>query len=87
MKYSISSTGIDSYLWDTTHYLMERYGVDAAERMVSPLRYYLDTGRGSVPFLRLLLGTKPFIIARILAKGGADADIIMAIKRRVRFEG
>lgn len=85
MKYTISSTGIDNYLYDVTHYLMEHYGVDSAYRMVSPLQYYLDTGRGSSQFLHNLLGTKPYIIARILAKGGSDSDIMSAIKRRIHF--
>jgi hypothetical protein len=85
MKYSISSTGIDNYLYDVTHYLMEHHGIDTAYRMASPLQYYLNTGRGSTQFLHKLLETKPYIIARILAKGGADSDIMDAIKRRIRY--
>ena len=83
MKYTLSSTGIDNYLYEVLHYLMERHGVDAAYRMISPLQWYLNTGRGSVQFLHKMLNTKAFVIARILAKGGSDAEIMDAIKRRV----
>lgn len=59
--------------------------LEDANGMLSPLQYYLDTGRGSSQFLHNLLGTKPYIIARILAKGGSDSDIMSAIKRRIHF--
>ena len=79
--YTISSTGIDAYIWDVTMSLAAKNGLDAARRMVSPLVYYINTGRASVTFLRGLFSVSPAKVARILARGGSDNDILAAIKK------
>lgn len=79
--YTISSTGIDAYIWDVIFALAPDNGMDNAARMASPLTYYINTGRASTDFLRRLFQIKPARVARIIAKGGSDNDIMAAIKR------
>ena len=84
MSNSISRTAIDEHVWLITRYLWERYGVDAGNRMISPLNWYISTGRASVDFLHKFVAAKPCVIGRILAKGGADDDILRAIRGRIK---
>lgn len=84
MSNSISRTAIDEHVWLITRYLWERYGLDSGNRMVSPLNWYISTGRASVDFLHKFVAAKPCVIGRILAKGGADDDILRAIRGRIK---
>ena len=84
MSNSISRTAIDEHGWLITRYLWERYGVDAGNRMVSPLSWYISTGRASVDFLHKFVAAKPCVIGRILEKGGADDDILRSIRGRIK---
>lgn len=76
-------TKADEYIWKVESYLMSRYGVDAMHRMISPLTWYVNTGRASVTFLHLLYDVKPYCIGKILAKGGSHDDVIRKIRKRV----
>lgn len=73
----------DRYIWAVENYLMRKHGVDAAHRMLEPLTWYIWTCRASVDFLRKLTDTKPYIIGRILAKGGSTDEVINNIKKRI----
>lgn len=84
MNIRISKTAVDSYLWQVEKWLYEHYGIDAGNRMMSPLYWYIETGRGSSDFLKSLIACKPFVIGRILAKGGSDDNVLKAIKKRIR---
>ena len=77
------SNRIDNFIWKTKLYLMRKYGCDAADREISPLAWYINTGRASVPFLKALIASKPFMVARILHKGGSDDEIISRVKAYV----
>ena len=82
----MSRTKIDELIWSIQRELMNRYGVTAAERMIMPLVWYIDTGRASTMFLKALASVRPFLIARDLAKGGSDEEIINRICRRIKYE-
>jgi len=71
---------IDSSLWNITVYLMRKYGCDTAYREISPLSWYINTGRASTEFIRQLAKAKPFMIGRMLHKGGSDDEIIKRVK-------
>lgn len=73
----------DTYIWAVEKYLMQKYGVDAMYRMIDPLTWYVNTGRASASFLQLLTQTKPFVIGRILAKGGSHDDVVRNIRKRI----
>lgn len=82
----MSRTKIDELIWSIQRELMNRYGVTAAERMIMPLVWYIDTGRASTMFLKALASVRPFLIARDLAKGGSDEEIINRICRRIKYD-
>lgn len=83
--YTISSDGIDSYIWDVQRVTMKSLSVDDSYRALSPLRYYINTGRASCDFLRKLLQTSPARIARILVSGGSDDEILKRIQRAIKY--
>ena len=80
----ISKSKIDNFLWEVEKVLMNRYGVDAAQRDMSTLYWY--TGRACVEFLHLLVKAKPFMVARRLHNGGSDEEIIKRIKALIGFK-
>lgn len=82
----MSYTKIENFLYEIEHYLMEKYGCDAAYRELSPLKWYITTGRASAPFLHSLLESKPFVIARLLHKGGSDDEVISRLKAKLNIE-
>lgn len=73
----------DRYIWAVEAYLMKKHGVDAARRMIDPLTWYIGTARASVDFLHKLVDVKPYIIGRILEKGGSHDEVINNIKTRI----
>ena len=79
----MSYTTVDNYLWEVTRYIMTRKGVDESVRMTDPLTWYVNTGRASAGFLKRLVDTKPYIIARLLMKGGSYDEAIARVRDRI----
>ena len=77
-------TKADYKLSEILSYLMKRYGVDAAYRLISPLEWYVNTGRASVEFLHRFYDAKPFVVARVLCAGGSDQEIVDHLKVKLR---
>lgn len=87
MDYITISTGtINTCLWHIQREIMQRHGVDFSDRAMSPLRHYIDTGRASALFLRCLICARPVLVARDLAKGGSDEEIINRVCKRIKYE-
>lgn len=82
----ISATSIDCALWAIKSHLMTKYGCDEADRSIAPLKWYINTGRASVDFLRKLMQAKPFMVARKLRQGGSDMEIIKRIQDYIGYE-
>lgn len=78
-------TKSDFYLMDLNSYLMKKYGVLEAERDISPLAWYINTGRAPTEFLKALYKAKIFMIARKLHAGGSYQDAINRIKKYLGF--
>jgi len=76
---------IDDYIWKVQKNLMNKYGIDEAERDIDPLKWYIHTGRASTEFINLLLGAKPFMIARKLHMGGSVDEAIDRIKIYIEY--
>lgn len=83
---SVNATSIETFLWDVQRELMDRYGVDTANREITPLRWYIDTGRASTPCIKKMMEAKPFMLARKLHQGGSDAEIINRILKYIGWE-
>lgn len=60
--------------------LMARYGVDESYRILDPLKWYINTGRASVDFIRRLGAEEPETIAHLLEQGGSVEDAVNRIK-------
>lgn len=82
-NYSVSRTGIDSFLWDVNRAIYTKTGDSGeSECIISVLVWYVNTGRASCDFLRQLFTFSPRVIANSLMKGGSDLDKIERIKKR-----
>lgn len=81
-KYSVSQSGIDSFLWDVERAVYAKIGdTRKTENTISALVWYVNTGRASCDFLRELFTFSPRVVANSLMKGGSDFDKIERIKK------
>lgn len=82
----MTATKIETMMWHIQRELMQRHGCDNAERMMYPIMWYVNSGRASAAFLAKLYATRPVLVARDLAKGGSDEEIINRICKRIGYE-
>ena len=81
-KYSVSQSGIDSFLWDVERAVYAKIGdTRKTENTISALVWYVNTGRASCDFLRKLFTFSPRVVANSLMKGGSDLTKSSALKR------
>ena len=80
----MNSNLIDTYLWGVRRYVRNKLGIDAGDRAMYPLMWYINTGRASTDFLKRLLNTKEFVIGRILIGGGNYDEVIRKIKSKLK---
>lgn len=85
MDVTMNKTVIETMLWHIQREIMQRHGVDAAERYMAPLKWYIDTGRASAGFLHALYYARPVLVARDLAKGGSDDEALERVFKRIRW--
>ena len=81
----VSDALIDMFLWNVRHYLERKYGSREAERMSDPLFWYVRTNRASLDFLGKLIEKKPYLIGRVLAKGGSYDEAIQRVKNYIGY--
>lgn len=83
--YIFSSTGIDNYLHDLKMYIAKREGdYNTASRMLSPLLWYVNTGRASSDFLKALMKCPYFSIYTVLRQQDSIENTIKGIQRKLR---
>lgn len=83
--YIFSSTGIDNYLHDLKMYISKREGdYNTASRMISPLIWYVNTGRASTDFLKALMKCPYFSIYTVLRQQDSIENTIKGIQRKLR---
>lgn len=81
----MNRTELETMLWHIEREIMNRHGVDAAARMIEPLKWYIDTGRASTAFLKALKEARPVLVARDLAKGGSTEDALKRVFKRINY--
>ena len=81
----MSKETIECGMWNIKRYMMFKWGCAAADREFYPLEWYVNTGRASVEFLNKLFDAKPFMIGRILHKGGSVDETISRIKAYIGY--
>lgn len=86
MRIPIDRVSVEMGLWHIERHLIEKYGLDTADIDMTPLRWYIDTGRASVDFLRALLAAKPFMVARKVHQGGSYEEVITRVKKYIGWE-
>ncbi len=85
---SVNKNTIDETLCDITNRLQTRATVDEADRCVSPLYWYINTGRAPTDFLRLLVnagGRQRESIAERLAKPGSYEAAVNSVCQCLGF--
>ena len=75
---------MEKYLWDVEAAII-RHGHSLSETsiLIDPLVWYVSTGRASAEWCNHLMEMKPFVIARILEKGGSYNEAVDRLKKRV----
>lgn len=81
----INRTSVEALLWRIQSYLIRKHGTRQAEIDMYPLRWYIDTGRASIGFLRVLFSAEPFMIARRLHAGGSYDEAISRLKDYLHY--
>ena len=76
---------VEDYIFQVWQYIAKREGTMMADKLISPIAWYINTGRASTDFIRKLLETKYFVIARLLMKYGITADdtVIHEVKHKI----
>lgn len=85
-KYGWSYAGLEAYIDDAWRYVLKKSAsVDAADRIMSPLEWWIKTGRASQYECKNLIAVKPYIIGRILMEKDLMPydDIILALKEKM----
>ena len=85
---SISRTAIEIGLDLIAHSLIKSYSLTLSEAQaeLAPLTWYINSGRASCDFLRMVLTAKPFMIARKLHQGGSYSEAMDRIKNYIGYE-
>lgn len=86
MTYVLSSSGIYNYMEDLKLYITKKEGTQAAERMLAPLVYYINTGRACTPFIKALLDTGFNSVYTVLKKNKSISETIDLLKRKLKQE-
>lgn len=82
----VSQTMIDNTLWAIRTSLWKKYGIDEAQRIIDPILWYINTGRATMSFLGLMVQNKPYLIGRVLAKGGSYDEAIQRVKEYIGYK-
>lgn len=85
----ISAAQIDNALYDIRKKLFKTTPVDECDRLMSPLNWYVNTGRAPLAFVEALCyatNTQKTTIAKKLAQGGSDMEVVERIKKYLKIK-
>lgn len=87
---SVSVNNIEEMMYCIKSKLYKKYTIAESERYISPLIYYINTGRASTEFLRILINLterqKSTIANRLVKNYGNDKAAIDSICQYVGYE-
>lgn len=79
-KYPLDPWGIDNYLYAVEDSICKQYDRFDYPFMlcyaIAPLRWYIESGRASAAWLKILLSIRPDVVARRLLQGGTDLEVM-----------
>lgn len=83
-KYENTYWGIDDYIYAVQQYMVTKgMFLDDAIRETYALSWWISTGRAGAESISRLLQKQPFVIARVLMKGGSIQEQVDNIKRKI----
>lgn len=74
---------ISEYIVDLRLYIASKEGFSTADRMISPLVWYVNTGRACTDFLKALANTKFYSIYTVLRKEKSTDEIVKLLKKKL----
>ena len=87
---NVSFCNIDNAVHDIKTKMYKKYSVDDAERYIAPLIYYINTGRASTDFLRILVNLterqKSTIANKLIKNYNNTENAINSICKYVGFK-
>lgn len=87
---SVSFTAIDNTIYSIKSKLSKKYTIADSERYMSPLVYYISTGRASTGFLKILVNLserqKSTIANKLVKNYGNDKAAIDSICKYIKYE-
>lgn len=88
MTYNISRTNIEASIFGLYKllYKLTDGNSEQAWRELSPLQWYINTGRATCEFLRTVFTAKQFMVARKLHMGGSDQEVIKRIMDYIGYD-
>lgn len=84
---SIAFYNMENYCYEVARLIREKSDItiDRSHNMIYPLWHYIVSGRASTDFCKALMKTKPYMVARRIAQGGSDDEIMERIKKLVKI--
>ena len=86
---NVSFCNIDNAVHDIKSKMYKKHSVDDVERYIAPLIYYINTGRASTDFLRILVNLterqKSTIANKLIKNYGNTENAINSICKYVGF--
>lgn len=77
---------VDNYVWKVFRILLRDFPWNDAENLVSPVRWYIRTGRAPWEWCKLLTAAKPFMVARRLRDGGTYEEALTRVHQLIGWE-
>ena len=74
---------IDDHVWKVYSYLTRKYGTKRADIDISPLKWYINTGRASTAYLKAFLAAKPYMVGRKLHQGGSYDEALARVNEYI----
>lgn len=81
--YNFSMISISEYIADLRLYIASKEDFNTADRMISPLVWYVNTGRACTDFLKALASTKFYSIYTILRKEKSTDETVKLLKKKL----
>lgn len=86
---TVSANNIDNVIYEIKSKMYKKYSIDESERFISPLIYYINTGRASTGFLKMLVNLterqKSTIASKLVKNYGNTENAINSICQYIGF--
>lgn len=85
----VSANNIDNAIYEIKSKMHKKHSIDESEKFISPLNYYINTGRASTDFLRILVNLterqKTTVANKLVKNYGNTENAIDSVCQYVGF--